>query len=637
MSTEESKHLNERAELFVRSIPYEATSEELSDFFSNFCPVKHAVIVTDAENKSKGFGFVSFTEADDAKKALEEARKTKFLGRYLQVDVAQKRERGKKSADDDSEEKPKKTVEKAHSVEKRRPRLIIRNLPWSCKDPKKIEKIFAKFGNVIEVLIPKKEGGKMAGFAFVTMRKKAHAQKAVEETKALKIDGREVQVSFAVEKNKWLAKQNGGTGEEDDSEEYDESEDDEEEEEEEDGEDEEKPKKKSNKDSSRSKAASNEQTIFVRNIPYDTTKEALQDHFEEFGPVLYALPVFDKKLNQPKGTAFVAFENAEDCKDCIANAPQVSSTSLLLPDDVDPRYVFEGRVLSITGALQRDRAEELATASNARRQELLGKAPKEKDRRNLFLLNEGRIPQDSKLAVHMNAQELEMREKSYDQRKTQLNKNPSLHLSLTRLAIRNLPRAMNEKGLKALARKAVVEFATEVAQKKRQPLSKEESQRSTKQIEELGQAAKSKKGVVRQSKIIMEEKGSGSLGRSRGYGFVEFRDHKTALMGLRWLNAHEVTREEILSGLTEDEVEQKVQSSDDTKRRRLVVEFAIEHAQITKRRKENMIKARLSAKRKAEDEASAPKEREPAVKKENEENNTRHIIGKKRKMRKLGK
>lgn len=632
------KSLNERKELFVRSIPYEATSDELSDFFSNFCPVKHAVIVTDAENKSKGFGFVSFAETEDAKKALEEGRKSKFQDRYLQIDVAQPRERGaankgakKEEGEDEAEAEPKRFQKRNDTtVEKRRPRLIVRNLPWSCKDKKKIEKIFAKFGNVTEVLIPKKEDGKMCGFAFVTMRKKAHAQKAVDETKELKIDGRAVQVSFAIEKSKWISKQNGGGDNEDDSEEYDES----------DSEEEDEEDKKPERKKSGFKAASNEQTVFVRNIPYDTTEEALQEHFEEFGPVLYALPVFDKKLNQPRGTAFVAFENIEDCAACIVNAPTISSTSLLLPDDVDARYVFEGRVLSITGALQREKAEELATASTAKRQELLGKAPKDKDRRNLFLLNEGRIPKESKLAAHMTAQEIEVREKSFDQRKQQLNKNPGLHLSLTRLAVRNIPRAMSEKGLKALGRKAVVEFAKEVTEKKRQPLSKEETQRSTKHNESMGTASKSKHGVVRQSKIIMEEKGSGSLGRSRGYGFLEFRDHKTALMGLRWLNAHEVSREELLSGLTEEEISLKVQNPEDTKRRRLVVEFAIEHAEITKRRKESIIKARVAASKRKADEEAGPEQEDnsKSVKKETSvEDNTKFIIAKKRKMRKLNK
>lgn len=654
MSKPQSKEQSN--ELFVRSIPYEATSDELSDFFSNFCPVKHSVIVTDSENNSRGFGFVSFTDPADAKKALEEARKTKFQGRFLQLDIAQRRARGSRDEDDNKEEQENEKPHKkndAQKIEKRRPRLIIRNLPWSVKEPKQLEKIFAKFGNVTEVLIPRKPGGRMSGFAFVTMRKKAHAEKALEATKGLQIDGREVSVEFSIEKRKWIKKQNGE--EDDDSEdEYDESDSEEEDDEEEDGENEdeeegeddgEKPVKTVKKSKKKGKItpASNEQTIFVRNIPYDCDAESLEEHFEQFGPVLYALPVYDKNLDRPKGTAFVAFENVEDCNTCIANAPAVSSTSLLLPDDADPRYVFEGRVLHVTRALDKNRAEKAAEMSAKERAALLGKAPEEKDKRNLFLLNEGRITKDSKLATEIPASELEIREKSYDLRKQQLKKNPSLHLSMTRLAVRNIPRAMTETGLKALARKAVVEFAKEVAEKKRQPLSKEEVIRSVKYKDELGEAAKSKHGVVRQAKIIMEQKGSGAMGRSRGYGFIEYRDHKAALMGLRWLNAHEVTKEETLHGLSEEETKLKVQEHDDIKRRRLVVEFAIEHAAITKRRKENVMRARaIAQKRKAEEDEEGEAEEDKNTSKESkqeEDKNSKiqHIIGKKRKMRKLKK
>lgn len=656
MSKPQSKEQSN--ELFVRSIPYEATSDELSDFFSNFCPVKHSVIVTDSENNSRGFGFVSFTSPADAKKALEEGRKTKFQGRFLQLDIAQRRARGSKDNEDDEKEQ-KEDDEKSHKkkdatqkIEKRRPRLIIRNLPWSVKEPKQLEKIFAKFGNVTEVLIPRKPGGRMCGFAFVTMRKKAHAEKAIEATKGLKIDGREVSVEFSIEKKKWIKKLNGEEDddseeeyEDSDSEEEDEDDEENDDEDNEDGEDTEKSVKQAKKPKKKGRItpASNEQTIFVRNIPYDCDAESLEEHFEQFGPVLYALPVYDKNLDRPKGTAFVAFENVEDCNTCIANAPPVSTTSLLLPDDADPRYVFEGRVLHVTRALDKDRAEKAAEMSAKERAAMLGKAPEEKDKRNLFLLNEGRITKDSKLASEIPASELEIREKSYELRKQQLKKNPSLHLSMTRLAVRNIPRAMTETALKALARKAVVEFAKEVAEKKRQPLSKEEVIRSVKYKDELGEVAKSKHGVVRQAKIIMEQKGSGAMGRSRGYGFIEYRDHKAALMGLRWLNAHEVTKEETLHGLTEEETKLKVQEHDDIKRRRLVVEFAIEHAAITKRRKENVMRARaLAQKRKAEDDEDEEREEANNASKESKQDGDKdskikHIIGKKRKMRKLKK
>lgn len=629
--------------LFVRSIPFDATSEQLTDFFSQFCPVKHAVIVNDGEGKSRGFGFVSFGVDDDTVIALEQAKKTKFNGRILRVDVAKRRDR--------KDKRDKETAEpvKEEKVEKRKPRIIIRNMPWSVRDPAEIKKLFSRYGTVTDAFIPRKKGGQMSGFAFVTMKKFANAEKAVKESEGLKIGGREVAVDFALEKSKWLDYKEEHADELEDQE-IDASGSDEEEDEEE-GEDDEAENDEETQenelkdedgdadvadeasDDSDVELGSDEEvdeaeesqvqrpklnkqetfSVFVRNIPYDTDAEELKEHFGKFGAVKYALPVIDKETGLAKGTAFIAFYNEESYTKCIDNAPDSASTSILISDDVSPDYVFEGRILSISPTVDRESASRLQEKNSLKRSELLGKAPGEKDKRNLYLLNEGRITENSKLAAQLSKSDIEIREKSHALRVQHLNKNPSLHLSLTRLAIRNLPRAMNAKALKALGRKAVVQFATEVKDGKRHSLTKEETLRSQREKErwQVGEdeSKRSKKaGVVRQAKIIMEVKGSGETGRSRGYGFLELRDHKTALMTLRWLNAHEVTPAEILEGLTDEE--KKLAEIEGLNKRKLIVEFAIEHANIVQRRRDKMEHSQKSsdgAKRKiGEDVADDP-------------------------------
>ncbi|KAG7879410.1 hypothetical protein KL905_003193 [Ogataea polymorpha] len=621
----------DRRTLFVQSIPVEATKEQLNEFFSQYAPVRHSVIVTDTEGKSRGFGFVSFVTDEDALSALKETKKAKFMNKLLRVSIAKRRQRKDKN---DKQAKPVEDAKfKSQEISlKKSAKLIVRNLPWSVKDPNELVKVFLKFGKVKEAHIPKKKDGKMSGFGFVTMMKHAAAEKAVKETVGLKLQGREVAVDFAIDKSKWeeFRKEKSAEGEEDEEDEDEKSEDEEEEEEEEgqqeDGdeeEDEEKEEKEENKadDSEDDESDSdgedlnfkrprpNKQenfSIFVRNVPYDATRESLEEHFSKFGPIKYALPVMDKDTQLAKGSAFVAFRREEDYEDCLLNAPEVNPNSMLIPDDVSPLYVYEGRVLQITATVDRDSAARIAERNALARKELLGRVPTEKDKRNLFLLNEGRITSGSRLASLISKTDLDVREKSYNLRVQQLNKNPSLHLSLTRLAIRNLPRAMNEKALKALGRKAIVQFASEVKEGKRQPLNKEElarSQRHKEFIEEkLGVKPEDKKrkkqtGVVKQAKIINEVKGSGVLGRSRGYGFLEFRDHKHALMALRWLNAHEVSREDILVGLTEEQ--KKVAESEGTiAKRRLIVEFAIENAKVVKRRHEQIAHSKAKSHRK---------------------------------------
>jgi nucleolar protein 4 len=106
------------------------------------------------------------------------------------------------------------------------------------------------------------------------------------------------------------------------------------------------------------------------------------------------------------------------------------------------------------------------------------------------------------------------------------------------------------------------------------PLSKEENARGGPEEREAERIRKEKKkGIVRQAKIVFETKEGSKVdekaggGKSRGYGFIEYSSHRSALMGLRWLNGHAVKDE-------------------DGKTRRLIVEFAIENANVVARRKQ---------------------------------------------------
>jgi len=167
-----------------------------------------------------------------------------------------------------------------------------------------------------------------------------------------------------------------------------------------------------------------------------------------------------------------------------------------------------------------------------------------------------------------------LREASLKQRKTLLQNDPNLHLSLTRLSVRNVPRWVTPTDLKQLARKAIPGFAEDVKEGRRQPITKEEARRDGEDGKEAEAQRRSKgKGVVKQAKVQLEKAG----GRSRGYGFIEYFSHRHALMGLRWLNGREV------------------EGKGEGGKKRLIVEFAIENVNVTVRRKEREIKSRERA------------------------------------------
>ncbi|KAF4625642.1 hypothetical protein G7Y89_g12521 [Cudoniella acicularis] len=341
----------------------------------------------------------------------------------------------------------------------------------------------------------------------------------------------------------------------------------------------------------------NSTTLFIRNLPFTTLDNDLKEHFNQFGPVRYARVVMDRATARPKGTGFVCFFKVEDADACFRGAPRFQPSganaikkgdaiapkvkhSLLEDENADSNgmYTIEGRVLQVTKAVDRDSAVKLTEVGTSFREN------RDKDKRKLYLLSEGTVAAGTALYTALSPLEVKMREDSAKQRKKLIQNNATLHLSLTRLSIRNLPRNIDSKDLKALAREAVVGFAKDVKAGLRAQLSKEEEARGGDEMREAEKQRKAKgKGIVRQAKIVFEGREGAKVseesgaGRSRGYGFVEYSSHRWALMGLRWLNGYAV---ENSSG----------------KKQRLIVEFAIENAQVVSRRKEREEKARTRSK-----------------------------------------
>ena len=79
--------------LFVGSLPFETTSEELNKLFAEIGAVESANIVTDRmSGRSRGFGFVEMAKDDDATKAVEKLNGSEIGGRKIVVNEARPRE-----------------------------------------------------------------------------------------------------------------------------------------------------------------------------------------------------------------------------------------------------------------------------------------------------------------------------------------------------------------------------------------------------------------------------------------------------------------------------------------------------------------------------------------------------------------
>jgi RNA recognition motif-containing protein len=85
-------------DLFIGSIPFKFTEQNLIDIFSPFGEISSAQIVIDKKTRqNKGFGFVEMPKEAEAKKAMKELDGSDQMGRAIIVSVAQKNKDGVKA------------------------------------------------------------------------------------------------------------------------------------------------------------------------------------------------------------------------------------------------------------------------------------------------------------------------------------------------------------------------------------------------------------------------------------------------------------------------------------------------------------------------------------------------------------
>jgi RNA recognition motif-containing protein len=79
--------------LFVGSLAYSVTDQELEDFFAAVGKVTSAKVIVDREtNRSKGFGFVEMENDDEAKAAVAQLNGKELGGRAVAIDEAKPQE-----------------------------------------------------------------------------------------------------------------------------------------------------------------------------------------------------------------------------------------------------------------------------------------------------------------------------------------------------------------------------------------------------------------------------------------------------------------------------------------------------------------------------------------------------------------
>ncbi|MFP6751984.1 MAG: RNA-binding protein [Pirellulaceae bacterium] len=75
--------------LYIGNLSWETTTEDLKSHFEQFGAVSDAIVITDRQSgRSRGFGFVTMDNNDEANKALEDCNGIELDGRAIKCSEA---------------------------------------------------------------------------------------------------------------------------------------------------------------------------------------------------------------------------------------------------------------------------------------------------------------------------------------------------------------------------------------------------------------------------------------------------------------------------------------------------------------------------------------------------------------------
>jgi RNA recognition motif-containing protein len=81
--------------LFIGGLSWDTDDNGLRTAFEAFGDLEDVKVITDRDTgRSRGFGFVTFASADDARKAMEQMDGKQLDGRTIKVNEAQERQGG---------------------------------------------------------------------------------------------------------------------------------------------------------------------------------------------------------------------------------------------------------------------------------------------------------------------------------------------------------------------------------------------------------------------------------------------------------------------------------------------------------------------------------------------------------------
>ncbi|CAA3019395.1 polyadenylate-binding 2-like [Olea europaea subsp. europaea] len=186
--------------VYVKNLAESTTDDDLKKIFAEYGTITSAVIMRDADGKSKCFGFVNFENADDAAKAVEALNGAKIDDKEWYVGKAQKKYEREQELKSRFEQSAKEAVDKYQGVN-----LYIKNLDDSIDDGK-LKEMFSEFGSITSCKVMQDPSGVSRGSGFVAFSTPEEASRALTEMNGKMVVSKPLYVAVAQRKEERRAR-----------------------------------------------------------------------------------------------------------------------------------------------------------------------------------------------------------------------------------------------------------------------------------------------------------------------------------------------------------------------------------------------------------------------------------------------
>lgn len=187
------------ANVYIKNFGDDVDDKCLKEIFGEFGSVLNVRVMTDESGKSKGFGFVSFENFEDAQKAIEGVNGKVLNGNQLYVGRAQNK------AERQSELKHKfEQIKQGKLTRCKGANLYVKNLEDGI-DSKWLRKEFSLFGTITSARVVM-EAGRSKGFGFVCYTSHEEANKAIRAMNGKTVITKPLYVAIAQSKEERQAR-----------------------------------------------------------------------------------------------------------------------------------------------------------------------------------------------------------------------------------------------------------------------------------------------------------------------------------------------------------------------------------------------------------------------------------------------